>query len=912
MTVLLPATTDCDADGAVCTGDGRMLSSGFSIVIPGPNSPATGAPTISGTAQVGQTLTADTSGIVDDDGLDDVSYSYQWIRNDGTTDADISTATSSTYTLVTDEEGKTIKVKVSFSDDADSEETLTSAATATVKAQNTPATGAVKFIVRSRIRGGEVTVQFAWNGNKVLQLGEFHTIHLMAIGSGVSDEDGLTSPTFSYQWLDDGIDMQYAVGNVYTLSDLDVGKTINVKASFTDDAGNNETLTSTQSVTVQAHTNTHAEGLPTISGAARVGETLTVATTGISDEDGLTSPKFSYQWISDDTDIDGATGSDYLVSPSDEGHTIKARVSFVDDMGYTETLTSSATASVTASGPGSYISVSVTRDDTDPSNIVDYLTVTWNDADDCSSDYNTYLVATSSSGDTTTHLGSASSDGTQIAKALARAQGRVAGYEVRLYCGTDVAGRRVSAVAIPSQDTSGPRPGTYSSELPLTGLSTSHGTLTPAFNPNWRKYAVPDVASENSRTTIFATTKSGYAVDFYEGTDGPVLAFVVQAGSSCSEVLLAQADDIVPDALTDADLNTAGFQVDLNKGKNYILARVSVSTDNCDVGTLYRLDVTREGTPNQPATGLPAISGTPRVGQTLTASTSGITDADGLSNATFMYQWIADDTDIVGAKSATYEVASGDVGKTIKVHVSFTDDAGNKESATSAATSAVTSLLFRSNKYQLQSSSSEESSSISYISVSVIQDISIPHNVVTDFRINWNDVEDCSSDYNSYLLVSLPSGDTTTLLGSTGSDGTEITNELSGVRGNETGFDVELYCGTDASGRLVSRVAIPSDDDGNPNPGTYSSEPPLTGLSVSHGTLTPAFNSHTMRYKVPNVGSTVQQMTITAPARSGYIVGFHEGTNGFALGSLLVTYPGGVPVCGDIGFGSESGDIWTI
>ena len=92
------------------------------------NSPATGGPTISGTAEVGQTLTADTSGIADTDGLTTVSYGYQWIRNDGGTDTDISGQTGSTYTLVSADEGKTIKVRVSFTDDADNNEVLTSAA----------------------------------------------------------------------------------------------------------------------------------------------------------------------------------------------------------------------------------------------------------------------------------------------------------------------------------------------------------------------------------------------------------------------------------------------------------------------------------------------------------------------------------------------------------------------------------------------------------------------------------------------------------------------------------------------------------------------------------------------------------------------------------------------------------------
>ena len=61
-----------------------------------------------------QTLTADTSGITDADGLTNVSYSYQWIRSDSGTDADIGDETGSTYTLSDEDEGKAIKVRVSF------------------------------------------------------------------------------------------------------------------------------------------------------------------------------------------------------------------------------------------------------------------------------------------------------------------------------------------------------------------------------------------------------------------------------------------------------------------------------------------------------------------------------------------------------------------------------------------------------------------------------------------------------------------------------------------------------------------------------------------------------------------------------------------------------------------------------
>ena len=94
------------------------------------NSPATGEPTISGTAQVGETLTVNTSGIADADGLDDVSFTYQWLADD----SEIKAATNATHALTVAEEGKAIKVQVSFADDAGNAESLASAATETVAA----------------------------------------------------------------------------------------------------------------------------------------------------------------------------------------------------------------------------------------------------------------------------------------------------------------------------------------------------------------------------------------------------------------------------------------------------------------------------------------------------------------------------------------------------------------------------------------------------------------------------------------------------------------------------------------------------------------------------------------------------------------------------------------------------------
>ena len=101
--------------------------------MPEPNSPATGQPTISGTVQVGETLTANTSGIEDADGLTNVSFSYRWVRYDETTDSDISGATDPAYTLVEADESNAIRVRVSFTDDGGNPEELTSEATAAVE-----------------------------------------------------------------------------------------------------------------------------------------------------------------------------------------------------------------------------------------------------------------------------------------------------------------------------------------------------------------------------------------------------------------------------------------------------------------------------------------------------------------------------------------------------------------------------------------------------------------------------------------------------------------------------------------------------------------------------------------------------------------------------------------------------------
>ena len=145
--ITLPANRSCTTTGAICTKEDspRQLTNSPTATVTGPaeapptNTSAAGAPTISGTPQVEQTLTADTSSITDEDGLTNVSYSYQWIAGG----SDIGGATGSTYTLTSSEQGQTVQVRVTFTDDADNEETLTSEATVEVTAAPVPLTVSV-------------------------------------------------------------------------------------------------------------------------------------------------------------------------------------------------------------------------------------------------------------------------------------------------------------------------------------------------------------------------------------------------------------------------------------------------------------------------------------------------------------------------------------------------------------------------------------------------------------------------------------------------------------------------------------------------------------------------------------------------------------------------------------------------
>ena len=136
------------------------------------------------------------------------------------------------------------------------------------------------------------------------------------------------------------------------LEGLTPGVEYNIRVIATDSAGDSEPsneVTYTKPAEAQlALSNSPAEGEPRIDGIPEAGQTLSADTTGIVDVDGLEEATFQYQWITDDADIAGATGSTYTLTSEHLGQAIRVRVAFTDDGGNEETLTSAPTVATAA------------------------------------------------------------------------------------------------------------------------------------------------------------------------------------------------------------------------------------------------------------------------------------------------------------------------------------------------------------------------------------------------------------------------------------------------------------------------------------------------------------------------------------------------------------------------------------
>ena len=636
--IALPAGRACDVPGAPCGSGGRSLANQPEHVIPGPvsmqqnpNSPATGGPGIEGTPETGETLSATTTGIQDQDGMTGAVFAYQWIRMDlGTAidETEINGATGQTYTVTPDDEDQALKVKVSFTDDAGNPESLTSygvfvspARTRSTGPGNNPATGAPV------IEGSPVVGQT-----------------LTADTRGISDSDGLTGVSYKYQWISNDGNLDWDVtgvtGPAYTLVAGDQGNTIRVRVTFADDAGNKETLTSQATAQVQARPNSPATGAPAITGTAQVGETLAADTSGIADSDGLTGVSYNYQWLADDAAIYGATASSYSVVQGDEGRSLRVRVDFTDDAGNNETLTSAGTDAVAprANGPATGAP---------------------------------FITGTAEVGETLTADTSGISDPDGMTGAVFEYQWLAAGWDIPGATGpsydlTETENGLVVQVKVSFNDDAGN--GESLTSLPVIVSSAEKRDKKTANSP-----ATGAPAIEGSPVVGQTLTATTWGIADDDGMGKAVFAYQWLA------------DDMPIGGATGSKYSV----VPGDQGKSL---RVKVSfTDDAGNEESLTSQATAgvQARPNSPATGAPVISGTPQVGETLTADTSGVSDSDGMTGAVFQYQWLAGGSEIAGATGSSHVLTGDEEGLTVQVQVSFNDDAGNGETLTSAGTAAV-------------------------------------------------------------------------------------------------------------------------------------------------------------------------------------------------------------------------------
>ncbi len=167
-----------------------------------------------------------------------------------------------------------------------------------------------------------------------------------------TDLDGITPPIV-YHWeradTVGGTYTEVGTGTTFTPGDPDVGKFLRVTATFIDGDGAPESVTSAPTAAVTG-LNDAPTGTLTIDDTTPLqGSALNVTST-VADVDGLGA--FTYSWLRGNNVIAGATASSYTPVAADVNQTLRVRVTYTDQQGFANTVTSAATSGVGANFVG--------------------------------------------------------------------------------------------------------------------------------------------------------------------------------------------------------------------------------------------------------------------------------------------------------------------------------------------------------------------------------------------------------------------------------------------------------------------------------------------------------------------------------------------------------------------------------
>jgi hypothetical protein len=581
----------------------------------------TGLPAISGTAEDGHVLSASNGTWT---GTPTIGYAYQWRRCDaaGANCSDVAGATAATYLLQSGDVGDTFRVVVTATN-AGGSASATSAETATT-APAAPVNTALPAITGTVEHGHTLSAsQGTWTGTPALDF-DYQWRRCDSAGAGCSDIAGAT-------------------GSTYEATQADVGATLRVVVTATN-AGGTAAATSDQTATVAATPPVNT-GLPTISGTAHDGETLSTSNGSWT---GTAPITYGYQWRRCDadgdncSDIAGATGSTYDVQPADVGSTIRSIVTAINAAG-DASATSAQTSAATAIPPA-------------------------NDAPPA-------ISGTAEEGHT-----------------LEADEGSWTGTEPITYT---YQWRRCDREGADCSDIAGATGATYVVQpgdvtVPATTIrvvvtaTNAGGSASATSAQTGSVNAEPPV--NVTRPAISGTVRHGQTLTSSNGTWTGALpmGFSYQwrrcntAGSSCTDISGANSQTYV-----------AG-QADVGA-----TLRVRVTAANAGgFATSTSLATTTVAPAAPTSSGLPTISGTTRDGETLSATNG---SWDGTAPFTYAYQWRRCDSagascsDISGAAASTYDLTPSDIGATVRVVVTATNVAGN-QSATSSQSAAIEAI----------------------------------------------------------------------------------------------------------------------------------------------------------------------------------------------------------------------------
>ena len=593
------------------------------------NAPATGLPAVTGTAEQGGELTASVSDIGDPNGLANASYRYQWLRVEGRVSTAIPGATGPSYTPGAADLGKQVAVRVDFTDDAGGAESLTSEPTAVVtgdtevflvRADRTSAAGGIDAITYTVTRTGDATdavkVQLTLAGPDGNDWGMTRTSRELDFPAGT------TSKTETVSLRPAGTPSTGGFGGSAT-TDGTLTATLG-EASSDPPAG--YLLDDTAEVHVVV--SRPAWIMRLTQPAYRVGE-------------GEGSRKFTLEA--------------YAASPDIPEPSSFARSGTME----TSVTSAGGTDPGEATPHSDFKAVSVQADFSgvafrrDANGILrGTRTVTFEPLQDAALEGDedlTIVLTNSPAADINGYRQAEGPDGTL------KATGRTS-YPVTIL--DDDAGIVTGGVTVIS------KPGLKSADT-LTDPDTYAEEERIRFQVEFT-HAVEVTGAPHFEFTLGSDTKEA-AYSGGSGTERLVFTYQVAAADSDDDGIF------IGDGATTLKLDTDEHIRRRDTGQDATLT-------HAEVGTLAGHKV--DGSMESPG-GRTSVTGEARVGQTLTAITTEISDPDGTTTATFAYQWFrvdgADETEIDGATAETYVVTDDDVGKALKVKLTFTDDGGNAE-----------------------------------------------------------------------------------------------------------------------------------------------------------------------------------------------------------------------------------------